>query len=334
MATKWYNRARLNRKWRQTAKAIMQAGTEAAVAQSARKTAVKTSTAPYMTDDEIKLVNHWGKPGETGEQDNVHAEPLMEFIEEFNEVSAKLDSGDAFYAADIDYLLGVADEIYELIEDDVQQDALVDAVQHLEELHSALYDYISFDEQYVLWFHALQALKKVTDLARYVVDIPSPDEMLDLDAELLPDEVAGQVAGQLNTNLYDDPVEEAYGNLNDEFYGIRVDPDPYDPQGAYVQQEDYYGNANEEMVKAWHTRDIAGATKHSLSLRQLNTAYNKAYDKIMGANGGWIFASVLFSGLSKWEVDALVEEGLVKRKGNRITLTRLGFERPQWFAYR
>lgn len=328
MSTKWYNNAKLNRKWR-----------EASHKAAGRRPSVKTSTAPYMSEisPDMKLVNHWGKPGETGEQSNVHAEPLMEFIEEFNEVSTSIENGEAFFAADVDYLLGIADEVFRELEDETERDALIDAATHLEDLHDMLYDYGTFEEQYIVWFHALNALKKVTDKARYVTDLPSPDEMLELDAELLPEEIAGQVAGQIGTDEYPSPTATA--SEIDEFYGISVDPDPYDPDGAYVYEDDPYTESDydapitSDMMKAWNERDNAYAAKHDLSIRQLRNAFTKVYDKIMDANGGWIFANVLFTGLSKWEIDALEDEGLIKRNGGRITLTRHGYEWPQYFKY-
>lgn len=333
MSTQWYKKSNLNRKWRQAAKKVTMEGMNDPDVR-----AVKTSTAPYMSDiaPDMKLVNHWGKPGETGEQDNIHAEPLMEFIEEFNQVSTNVENGESFFAADVDYLIGVADDIFEFIEDDTEKEALIDAVEHLEDLHDMLYGYESFEEQYIVWFHALNALKKVTDKARYVVDIPSPDEMMSLDAELLPDEIEGQIAGQLDYSEYSVASD---GEEIDEFYGINVDPDPYDPEGAYVFEDDPYNEPDENvqitegMMKAWQYRENNYAAKHDLSLRQMISAFDKAYNKIMNANGGWIFGNVLFTGLSSWELDALEEEGLIKRKGNRITLTRQGYEKPHWYRY-
>lgn len=338
MSAKWYKNASTPRVWRRTAREIATGGSDDAAPY--RYPRIKTSTAPYMADKPIsfaespmnakwsKQLNNWGKPGETGEQDNIHARPLMTFIDEFNNISTQIENGGGFYAADIDYLIGVANDVFDLIEDEDEQEVLLNTVEHLEDLHDALYQYVDFEEQYIMWFHALNALKKVVDVERYVVDIPSPDEMMELDEEMLPDEIQGQVAGQIaNTDA----------NI-DDYYGISTDPAPYESASASQYDDPYTAPdfdlpITSDVVKTWENREEADAVKHNLSLRQMINAFDKAYNKIMDANGGWVFANTLFTGLSKWEVDALVEEGLLKRQGGKITLTRAGWERPQWYTY-
>lgn len=74
------------------------------------------------------------------------------------------------------------------------------------------------------------------------------------------------------------------------------------------------------------------AVKNSLSLRQTLAAFNKVYSRVMSAAGGWLYANPLVSGVSKAELDALAEEGLIRydSTGSRFTLSRVGYERPQW----
>lgn len=70
--------------------------------------------------------------------------------------------------------------------------------------------------------------------------------------------------------------------------------------------------------------------KHGLSLRQLINAFNIAYTRIMASGGGFIYTSTPISGLARIEIDALAEEGLLNVVGNKMTLSRMGYDRVQW----
>lgn len=74
------------------------------------------------------------------------------------------------------------------------------------------------------------------------------------------------------------------------------------------------------------------ATKHSLSFGQVHDAYSRARELISGSGNGWVIIYPT-SGLNKMQIEALIEEGLVTRNGNLMTLTRLGWEKPQWYKY-
>lgn len=70
-----------------------------------------------------------------------------------------------------------------------------------------------------------------------------------------------------------------------------------------------------------------------LSMRQILAAFQRARDIIMANDGGWVLTNVFFSGLSDEEVDALVQEKLIKVNAGKMTLTREGWEKIQWYNY-
>lgn len=75
------------------------------------------------------------------------------------------------------------------------------------------------------------------------------------------------------------------------------------------------------------------AVKNDLSMRQILAAFQRARDVIMANDGGWVLTNVFFSGLSDEEVQALVDEKLIKVNAGKMTLTREGWEKPQFFQY-
>lgn len=79
-------------------------------------------------------------------------------------------------------------------------------------------------------------------------------------------------------------------------------------------------------------RSMRTATKHNLSFGQVHDAYARAREVITSSGNGWVMIFP-FSGLNRVQIGALVEEGLIKVSGNQMTLTRLGWEKPQWYKY-
>lgn len=317
----------------------------------------KMSTSPYMSDDSYEdddypddytddyadggsdYVEDNVHPMKSAKQDdNIHNHPLMLFIAEFNEVSADIQNGGEFYADVIDDLIGYADETLDELNEDNEAVALEECMDYLQELHLMFYEGGDFEKQYVAWFHALNSLKQVQKVARYVAAIESPDEMMHLDADLLPEDAAGQTNGAVNV-----------ADVVDDYYGIH-DPSPYDASNAYTYHENPYGDYDDmaqpmpassirskqyatqderEREEAFLERDEAYVITHDYSMQELSNVYQLVYDRIV-ENGGWIEISSLYGVISDDEIDALIEEGLIDQNHNRIGLTNKGLNGPEW----
>jgi hypothetical protein len=87
------------------------------------------------------------------------------------------------------------------------------------------------------------------------------------------------------------------------------------------------GNSNNAYTSGYNS------FKHMLSMRQVQSAYQRISKRIANAGYGWISAMPLVSNVSPQELEALVEEDLVQYdpKFNRVTLRmRPGIAQPAW----
>ena len=371
MSTKWYKKAKTPRLWRDRIKQTlnpddphaMTDATTGDIEESSQMTDVGESIAdtPNFADmgtgdikrgapdliaqypdsiaDEDGQDAHFGISGK-----NKHRHPLMQFVGLFNDVTSMMQTEDAFDIVDIHQLIQSGEAILDSLKNPNEYNNLAESLDNIYELKDQIADREPFDIQYETWFFAYNYLRRTgAQFAKYTADVESPDVVFDYDDEFLPEEA--------QDNL--EAVEAGRDGI-DEFYGISESaPPPASPINALASDEDdYYRGVDEflvprsfmgdeipepmispKMLKSWKSRHGVHSVKHSLSLRQLLRAYEKARSKVMANNGGWVLSSTLFTGLSKWELDALIEEGLVKVQGGKMTLTRLGYEKPQWYRY-
>ncbi len=162
------------------------------------------------------------------------------------------------------------------------------------------FDYLGVLEQ-ELYNHInliMLYLKRAGDkFDQFVINFPSPDERYEADYDLLPD---------------DFPVD-----LIEKFAS----------PGSIDEQVNPYSL----KLSAFNLQ----STKHNLNIGQLNSAFERIYKRIMSVNGGWILSNQIVSGVTTNELNALVEEGLVKLDGKLVTLTRQGYMWPNapFFQY-
>lgn len=318
----WYKNGKLPRLWRYQSRKSM--GSEL---QDAKRFSVDSNfvspALPLVTKSETATPAYKSRDtGDSEAENNIYSRPIMNFVEVFNDVSMQIVNGNDISATDVDDVLGEAYDVLSYMEtynEGTEKDIAVlqDVVAILEDLHQMFFDNTTVEDRYDAWFESLNVLKQSDDIARYVVVINSPDEQYGADVDMLPAQLQSEVPGQ----IYDD------------YYGIRNTlPDEDGAEDDY--DEDFVVDISESAMSAWKGRDLASiGTKHDLSLQQIHSAFDVIYKKVMNANGGYILSGPLFLNVSQWEIDALIEEGLVKQKGNRITLTRQGWEKPQWYNY-
>lgn len=285
-------------------------------------------------DDEDEELDEYYKTGSRTEYSyrsegfNIYDAPIMHFITEFNDVAYVLEE-EAPHGIPIDFytfidLVNFAREVGAAVSDnETEYNVMRETANELDHVVSLLNDvatrideeggygdtvhihftqefYKNFEAIYTHFFRALNILKKLAKYDQYVLNIMSPDELFRFDDELL----VGAVS-DMNDNT---PIPDLYRH--------------HDRQNAG------YSHSSE------HQRLDHKSVKHNLSITQLQRAYEKVVKRIRKSGSGRILANVLFSGVSKWELDALVEEGLVRRSGNIITLGRReDYSRDDFFRF-
>lgn len=285
-----------------------------------------------------------------GEMTNIQAEPLMVFISIFNRLASDFRRNPLNYTYSITpdiienmiRLAGVIGKDYiesAAIIDDADSDILEDqsvsqnnnmtalslqnTMEYLEEVIEILEDGRDVDEDSIVdlsyqVYECIYAISNYLQRAggrydQFVSNLPSPDEIYTVhsgDYDLLPDDFPEELV----------PVFASPG--------LPMDSPEMDVTDVLVESAQQYINGVSKTIEM--PMDMS-ATKHNLSLRQLVRSYDILYKKVMSVGGAWVIDFAL--GLSNEQISALVQEGLAKRSGSKVTLTRRGYEKPQWFNY-
>lgn len=234
--------------------------------------------------------------------------------------------------------------------------AMENADLYLQELTKQLYE--------ELYAASLQLQRTGDRYDQFIINISSPDELFHQsfgeinNIDLLPPALAQEALMDkenfsdnipdfdqqafAESLLFDDlPMETDVSGALLEKAEQAMNGSKYDPSAPLEDSMSF--NAAKSFNPAYRVEIVdfrpvvrqaaiksAMAVKHNLSLRQLINAFNIAYKRIMAGGGGFIYTSTPISGLAKIEIDALAEEGLINVIGNKMTLSRMGYDRVQW----
>lgn len=277
---------------------------------------MRTNKAPLIgqPEDFRRLEQRGVNPHNTQKWDLEHDLPYMLWIDAFNNLCSWYVRLTDTTLSD-DYFYGdLQDHLNRVSSDPDQTDKLYDInllLNNIDSLASYFYD-------------ELQGLDGSPD--NPVVDPRSGARLNDILSaiEICLEDMLRTVSGNMN------PVYQ-YQSLYKIYINLRrlLDQQDYRYLQPLIMPQDW--NDRHDLLMSTKEQVGSKSTKHNLSLNRLAFAYNRLYDAVTRANGRYVNWMIL--GLNKFDINALVEEGLAMSNGGNATLTRIGYEKPQWYNY-
>lgn len=292
----------MNYLWRQRMKKVTGVGTGGRVESNPVINPPVMSDKPETVDMERDRDRDRDRDEKATTPNNVHRHPVTQFASHLNEVTTTLENEGGFYEDDIQKLLTIGKDLIAQVDEGMELSAFRSCLEYLTTMLTMMQapeDEYPFQELYITYFYATNHLKRAGDAYdQFIAEVLAPDSYFEWDAEFIPEEL---------------------------------------PEDAVLSWKTRHAGATDDEIKHIHApytyTQSAKATTHNLSLRQMIIALRKVYNIMDKTNGMWALTNVMFSGLSKSELNALVEEGLIKVQGGKFTLTRQGWEKPQWYTY-
>lgn len=196
--------------------------------------------------------------------ENIHAHPLMEWIESLNFITneIKTTSGNA-HAFDLEEI----DKLYQslnLIMSQIQSERTLfesvnKASKHLDELLVLLRTQGDYEDQYISYFFVVMSMRRIeyNKIARAVVDMPSPEVRFSMDEKLI-----GSKSISIKTdsqdmnikNMYEDAVRDFHNTLLKWVMGVLEDT--YSASSSTHRREFYSLQGELEAISKTFFRDL------------------------------------------------------------------------------
>ena len=270
----------------------------------------QTHTAPSQQEEVTAVIADAIQQNELKQQDddNLHNHPVMQLAALLNDITTTVQTEDGFYEDEVETAVIQGMNLVTELEGEggIEQAAMAECLVYLTTLLKMLRtEDATYEEMYVTYFYAQNHLMRAGDsYDQYVRLVESPDSKFGYDNQIAPNEedISPQAVlawRRFNTQAITDEAGKSLQHLHA--------PYTYQPSAMKVE----------------------------ISQRQLSIALNKVINLSQKTRGGWIYNwAANLQGVNKLMIQALSDAELIKRSGNKFTMSVTMNKLPNWFVYK
>lgn len=152
--------------------------------------------AKAVTGDNDTIEDYEAMMGVDAEE-NIHAHPLMGWIESLNSITNQIKMSDsASHAFDLHEIEDLSQCLNPLVsqfqEDETLAQPLAEASNHLDDLLLLIQTQRKYEDQYIAYFFTVMALRQIgqNKISRAVVDMPAPEVRFAMDENLVGENIS------------------------------------------------------------------------------------------------------------------------------------------------